>query len=75
MQLESFRLNQPLEVVQLDGDSKGRRSTLPVGSCIRILRDSRIVPGCIEIICDGILYSAFEENLRARSHISFGAYS
>ena len=75
MQEETFRLNQPLDVVHLDGDGKGGRSTLPVGSRVRIVRDSRIVPGCVEIICDGTLYSAFEQNLRARSQASSGAHS
>jgi len=74
MQEEIFRLNQPLDVVHFDGDGKCGHSTLPVGSRVRIVRDSRIVPGCVEIICDGTLYDAFEQDLRARSQASCEAH-
>jgi hypothetical protein len=64
---EVFRLNQPLNVVHLNDDGKGERLTLRIGSYIQIVRDSLIVPGFVEITCDGTLYSAFEQDLRTRS--------
>ena len=70
---ESFRLNQPLNVVHIDGNGKCERSVLPCGSLLRIVRDSRIVPGCVEISCEESLYTASEEELRQFSIVIEGA--
>ena len=64
---EVLRLNRPLNVVHLNDDGRGERLTLRIGSYIHIVRDSLIVPGFVEIICDGTLYNALEQDLRARS--------
>jgi hypothetical protein len=67
METESFVLVQPLRVVQLSESAEGSiTALLPVGARIRITGRSSI-PGCVEVVCANVKYSAFEENLRDRS--------
>ena len=72
---ETFRLNQPLNVVHLEGNGKCEPSILPSGSLLRIERDSRVVPGCVEITCEERLYGASEEKLRQFSTVIDAARS
>jgi len=67
--METFRLSKPLNVVSLDAEGKGTMITLPVGAKIALCGASTI-PSCVEILCDGSRYNAFEEDLRNRSEKS-----
>jgi len=64
--METFRLSKPLNVVSLDIEGKGKMITLPIGSDITVCGASTI-PSCVEILCDGSRYNAFEQDLRERS--------
>jgi len=67
--METFRLSKPLNVVSLDVEGKGKMVTLPVGAEIALCGASAI-PSCVEILCGGSRYNAFEEDLRERSEKS-----
>jgi len=67
--METFRLGKPLNVVSLDADGKGKLVTLPVGAEITVCGASAI-PSCVEVLCDGSRYNAFEQDLRARAEKS-----
>ena len=67
--METFRLSKLLNVVSLDEEGKGKLITLPIGAEITVCGASAI-PSCVEIICDGVRYNAFEQDLRERSEKS-----
>lgn len=67
--METFHLSKPLNVVSLDAEGKGKMVTLPVGVDITVCGASAI-PSCVEILCQGVRYNAFEQDLRARSEKS-----
>jgi hypothetical protein len=67
--METFRLSKPLNVVALDTEGKGKLVTLPEGAEITVCGASAI-PSCVEVVCDGVRYNAFEQDLRDRSQKS-----
>ena len=67
--MQTFRLSKPLNVVSLDAEGKGKMITLPIGADIAVCGASAI-PSCVEVLCDGARYNAFEEDLRERSERS-----
>jgi hypothetical protein len=67
--METFRLGKPLNVVAVDAAGKGKMVALPVGADVTVCGASAI-PSCVEIICEGARYNAFEQDLRERSEKS-----
>ena len=67
--METFRLSKPLSVVLVDAEGKGKMVELPVGASIALCGASSI-PSCVEVICAGVRYNAFEQDLRERSEKS-----
>ena len=66
MPTEFVLLSQPVRVVHLSEEAKGRIATLPMGARISILGPSS-VPGFLEVVCANVHYSVFEEDLRDRA--------
>jgi hypothetical protein len=64
--METFRLSKPLNVVSLDPEGKGKMITLPMGADVSLCGASTI-PSCVEVLCDGSRYNAFEQDLRERA--------
>lgn len=67
--METFRLSKPLNVVSVDDEGKGKMVALPLGVDITVCGASSI-PSCVEILCQGVRYNAFEQDLRERSEKS-----
>jgi hypothetical protein len=67
--METFRLSKPLNVVSIDAEGKGKMVELPIGADITVCGASAI-PSCVEILCAGVRYNAFEQDLRERSEKS-----
>lgn len=67
--METFRLSKPLNVVSIDAEGKGKMVTLPAGADVTVCGASSI-PSCVEVLCDGVRYNAFEQDLRERSEKS-----
>jgi len=67
--METYQLSKPLNVVVLDTEGKGKLVTLPIGADITVCGASAI-PSCVEVVCGGVRYNAFEQDLRERSQKS-----
>jgi hypothetical protein len=67
--METFRLSKPLNVVSVDAEGKGKLITLPIGANVTVCGASAI-PSCVEVLCDGSRYNAFEQDLRERAEKS-----
>jgi hypothetical protein len=67
--METFRLSKPLNVVSVDAEGKGKLITLPMGANVTMCGASEI-PSCVEVLCDGSRYNAFEQDLRERAEKS-----
>ncbi len=64
-----FKLTEPLKVVRLDRPPKGHIETLPAGALLEILGEST-TSGFVQVVCDDVIYNAFEEDVRRRSSAS-----
>jgi len=67
--METFRLSKPLNVVSVDAEGKGKLITLPIGANVTVCGASAI-PSCVEVLCGGARYNAFEQDLRERAEKS-----
>ena len=66
MERRIFCLTKVLSVVWFDADGKGHIDKLPVGTTVT-MTDGRGSPGFIEILHDGRVCHAFEQDFRDRS--------
>jgi hypothetical protein len=67
--MQTFRLSKPLNVVSVDAEGKGKLITLPIAANVTVCGASAI-PSCVEVLCDGLRYNAFEQDLRERAEKS-----
>ncbi len=66
MKEKRCKLAEPLKVVRFDGPAKGHIETLPAGAMLEVVGKAT-ASGFVQVVCDDVVYNAFEEDIRSRS--------